>query len=397
VANKKFLDGLLIPYFVVIWTKRQTGKIWETCPTIGAIKFIQMRSIDIHIHGVGGYDTRTGSEDDILKIAEALGSHGVSEIIPAIYPSSVNEMRKNMMAVRKAMEKQKGILNPLLPTGNPLSPPFSKGGMGGFEKAGRRQLASSPPFNSPLTKGGHRGVRGERVKAPNSKLARIIGIHLEGPFLNPLKCGALDLKTFVEPSEKNLQKLLEGFEDIVKIMTVAPEIKGAAKLIKKVSDMGIIVSMGHSDATFSEAEAGFHAGAKGITHIFNAMRGFHHREPGIAGFGLINKEIYIEVIADPFHLHPKTLELVFKTKNPKKIIIVSDSVKETNSPPSPPYKGGVQRRTQKIVKAVSDAHGKLQGGSMTIVESSKKLIKMGFNERIIMNCITKNPGRYLQR
>ena len=314
-----------------------------------------MRTIDIHIHGVGGYDTRTASEDDILKVAEILGSQGVSEIIPTIYPSSVNEMRKNMMAVGKAMDKQRGISNPPFP-------PFSKGGKGGI---------TNP--------------------------SQIIGIHLEGPFLNPSKCGALDARMFIEPSEKNLQKLLEGFEDVVKVVTIAPEIKGASKLIRKISDMGIIVSMGHSDATFSEAEAGFHAGAKGITHIFNAMRSFHHREPGIAGFGLINDDIYVEVIADPFHLHPKTLKLVFKTKNPKKIIIVSDSVKETNSPSSPPCKGGVQRRTQKRVKAVTDAHGKLQGGSMTIVESSKRLIKMGFDETVIMDCITKNPRRYLQR
>jgi N-acetylglucosamine-6-phosphate deacetylase len=310
-----------------------------------------MKCIDIHIHGIGGYDTRTDSEDEILRIAEVLGSQGVSEIIPAIYPSSVDEMRKNMMAVRKAMEKQTEISN--LP-----SPPFSKEGKGKI-----------------------------------TNLSRIIGIYLEGPFLNPSKCGALDAKTFVEPSEKNLQKLLEGFEDIVKIITVAPEIKGAAKLIKKISDMGIIVSMGHSDATFSEAEAGFHAGAKGITHIFNAMRSFHHREPGIAGFGLINNDIYIEVIGDLFHLHPKALELVFKTKNPKKIIIVSDSVKETPSPIPLPSREGAKESSG----GITDTKGKLQGGAMTIVESSQRLIKMGFDETVIMDCITKNPRRYLQK
>jgi N-acetylglucosamine-6-phosphate deacetylase len=341
-----------------------------------------MRIIDIHIHGVGGYDTRTDSEDDILKIAEILGSQGISEIILTIYPSSVNEMRKNMMAVRKAMDRQKGI-------SNPPSPPFSKGGLRRFKKVGRSQSAPSP---IPPPRGGRAR---EGVKAPNLKLARIIGIHLEGPFLNPLRCGALDAKIFIEPTEKSLQKLLEGFEDMVKIITIAPELKGAARLIKKISDLGIIASMGHSDATFSEAEAGFYAGARGITHIFNAMRSFHHREPGIAGFGLINKDIYIEVIADPFHLHPKTLEFVFKTKDPKKIIIVSDSVKETNSPPSTPYKGRVQRKAQKIAKAITDTHGKLQGGSMTILESSQRLIRMGFEERIIMNCITRNPAKYL--
>jgi N-acetylglucosamine-6-phosphate deacetylase len=348
---------------------------------MGEIEVIRMRSVDIHTHGIGGYDTRTDSEDDILKIAGVLGSIGVSEIIPTIYPSSVNEMRKNVLAVRKAMEKQGSS------TCLPPHPPLSKEGPRGGRKRGVR-------ITNKIIENNHRS---DKLSTSDSQPSTILGLHLEGPFLNPLKCGALDARTFVEPSEKNLQKLLEGFEDIVKIITIAPEIKGAAKLIRKISDMGIIVSMGHSEATFSEAEAGFHAGAKGITHIFNAMRGFHYREPGIAGFGLINKDIYIEVIADPFHLHPKTLELVFKTKNPKKIIIVSDSVKETNSPPSPPYKGGVQRRVPKIVKAVTDVHGKLQGGSMTIVESSRRLIRMGFDKRVITDCITKNPRRYLQR
>ncbi len=82
-----------------------------------------MRSIDIHIHGVGGYDTRTDSEDDILKIAEILGSHGISEIILTIYPSSVNEMRKNMMAVRKAMELQQSGVSSQQLAPPPIPPP----------------------------------------------------------------------------------------------------------------------------------------------------------------------------------------------------------------------------------------------------------------------------------
>jgi N-acetylglucosamine-6-phosphate deacetylase len=296
----------------------------------------QMKIIDIHTHGIGGYDTKSGKEKDILKIAGIFGSQGVSEIIPTIYPSSIKTMRENMMAVKKAMEKQHSALSP---------------------QASRR---------------------GDRT--PNSSL--ILGVHLEGPFLNPSKCGALNARTFIEATEYNFRKLIEGFEDIVKIITVAPEIKGAIKLIKKISDMGIIVSMGHSDATFSKSEAGFNAGARGITHIFNAMRGFHHRDSGIAGFGLINKDIYIEVIADPFHLYPKTLELIFRIKSPDKIIIVSDSVKGT--------------KVKGRVKAVTDTHGKLLGGSMTIIESSRRLIQMGFDEDIIMRCITKNPRRYLQ-
>ncbi|HEC96541.1 MAG TPA: hypothetical protein ENI58_00015 [Nitrospirae bacterium] len=282
-----------------------------------------MKIIDIHTHGMGGYDTRTAAAEDILKMAEIHGRHGVSEIIPTVYPAAIEVMRENMAAIRGAMERQK--------------------------------------------------VEGE--------CAVIAGINLEGPFLNPLKCGALDAGAFLEAEEYNLERLIEGFEDIIRIMTIAPEIKGAEGLIRKISGTGIIVSMGHSDATYAEAESGFHSGARGITHIFNAMRGIHHREPGIAGFGLLNKDIYIEVIADPFHLHAKTIELVFKVKNPERIIIVSDSVKQT--------------RTSSKYQGITVGDGSLLGGCMTVIESSERLAGMGIDERAVMRCITENPERYL--
>jgi len=306
-----------------------------------------MKVTDIHTHGIDGYDTRSATEDDILKIAEIQGSHGVSEILLTIYPSTIKVMRENMQIVKKAMEYQRSS---------------ASGGISDQQ---------SPPPPNPLP-------------PPNSRPSQIIGLHLEGPFLNPTKCGALDAKTFIEPTECKFQELIEGFEDIVKIITIAPEIKGATSLIRKVSDTGIIVSMGHSDATYVEAEAGFQAGAEGITHIFNAMRGFHHREPGIAGFGLLNQDIYVEVIADPYHLHVKTLDLILKIKNPDRIIIVSDSVKEAK-----------KRKDKRVGQGITDALGRISGGCMTITESSKRLIEMGFHEGTITRCITKNPERYL--
>lgn len=291
-----------------------------------------MKVIDIHIHGINSYDTKSGKEEDILKIADILGSYGISEFIPTIYPSTIEKMRVNMMAVKRAME---------------------------------RQYSAFSIQHSAL----------------------ILGVHLEGPFLNSSKCGALNKRAFIEATEYNFRQLIEGFEDIVRIITIAPEIKGAKRLIKKISDMGIIVSMGHTEATFSEAEDGFKAGAKGVTHIFNAMCAFHHRDPGIIGFALTNKDIYIEIIADPFHLHHKTLELIFRIKDSEKIIIVSDSVKDT--------KVGVKYRIRRGVKAITDRNGRLIGGSMTVIESSKRLIQMGFDEEIVKKCITTNPERYL--
>jgi N-acetylglucosamine-6-phosphate deacetylase len=299
-----------------------------------------MRIVDIHTHGLRGYDTRTENPDDILKIAELHGALGITDIVPTIYPGPVSVMRKHMAAAKEAMERQRATL-------------------------GDQRSATMDP----------------RLKTQNLKRARIAGIHLEGPFLNPLRSGALDGTYFQKPSEKTWKNLIEGFEDIVKIVTVAPELEGAQRLVKTISNMGIVVSLGHSDATYEETEKAFQAGAKGITHLFNAMRGFHHREPGIAGFGLTNQDIYVEVIADSLHLNDQTVGLIFTVKDPEKIIIVSDSVKET--------------KTTLQYQPIQNDTGTLQGGSMSITESAKMLMGLGLDEDKVMACISANPWSYL--
>lgn len=284
--------------------------------------------IDIHTHGLRGCNTRADHQKEILEIARMHWNSGVSRIILTLYPSSIERMRTDMETVRKAILQQ-------------------------------------------------RSAQGDNIR----ETAEIIGISLEGPFLNPEQSGALDGVSFREPDEHTLEELIDGYEDIIKIITVSPELKGACELIRKIADRGILVSMGHSNATFQEAEAGFHAGGKGITHIFNAMRGFHHREPGIAGFGLLNQDIYIEIIGDLYHLDQRTLELVFRVKNQERIIIVSDSVKETGI-------DGPRAR-------VSDGSGRLLGGGTTVTESFDVLSQKGFDKHLLMDCMTRNPERYL--
>ncbi|MCG2720965.1 MAG: hypothetical protein L6290_02960 [Thermodesulfovibrionales bacterium] len=315
-----------------------------------------MKIIDIHTHGISGYDTKTADSDHILKIAGIQGSSGVSDILLALYPSSLDTMRSQMKTIKRAIEKQKT----------------------GQDERKKTKNISVPEIR-------HRGSAKQSVLHESSmrgeKSARILGVHLEGPFVNPSKCGALNAAHCIKPSLQDFRKLIDGYEDIVKIMTVAPELNGSLGLIRQMAGQGIIASMGHSDATYAEAEAGFHAGARGITHLFNAMRGFQHREPGIAGFGLINQEVYMEVIADPHHLHPGTLDLIFRTKNPERIIIVSDTVKSTK-------RAGGRR-------SVTDKRGKLLGGSMTVTESAQRLMEAGYRKSLIMRCITKNPEQYL--
>lgn len=288
-----------------------------------------MRVTDVHAHGFGKYDTRTADPDDILAIARLHGSSGVDAIVPAVYPSSVDTMRQNMAAIKTAIECQ-------------------------------RRDAS---------------LRAE------GKSAAVLGIHLEGPFLNPDMAGALYAGSFLRPTTDNYMRIADGYEDVIRVVTIAPELDGAPALIRFLSGRGIAVGMGHSNATYAEAEAGYRAGARGVTHVFNAMRGIHHREPGIACFSLMVEDIYLEVIADPFHLSDRLIEFIFRTKDPGRIIIVSDMVRT-----SPEKTGDEARR---------DGTGRLAGGSMTISQAAERLKALGIDHGRIDRAIRENPEKYL--
>lgn len=290
--------------------------------------------IDIHTHGISRYDTRTENPEDILKIAELHATSGTAAILPTIYSGAIQQMRGNMEAVRKAMEIQGS------------------------------------------------GIRDQRTK--NSSLitchsSLILGVHLEGPFLNPVRCGAQDKSYFIKPTISSLKKIIDGYENIIRVITVAPELPGALKVIEKCSSLGIKVNMGHSDATYKQALDGKKAGATGITHIFNAMRPFHHRKPGLIGFGLLNEDIYIEVIADSAHIDTVALKLIFRSKRLDRIILVSDSVK-----------GKKDKRGRIYSKP-----GVLAGSSITISQAVRNIIKIGIPESIAIESAFDNPKRYL--
>jgi N-acetylglucosamine-6-phosphate deacetylase len=137
--------------------------------------------------------------------------------------------------------------------------------------------------------------------------------------------------------------------------------------------------MGHSDASIEQAEEGKHAGATGITHLFNAMRGFHHREPGLAGFGLMDEDIYVEVIGDLVHLHPQSLKMIFEMKSPDKIILISDSVM------GPGWGSG----------PVRGAGGMLLGSGITLADGIRNLVALGVPAERVLQFASDNPMRYL--
>lgn len=275
--------------------------------------------IDMHVHGAEQYDTQTRRQDDILQVARLHGERGTDAMLPTVYAGPIEAMHQNMTAIRRALSSQR------------------------------------PPG------------------------AKILGIHLEGPFLNPAQAGALNGKSFLEPSKKDLERLVDGFEDIIRVITVAPELPGALKVIEACRHRGFLVHMGHSDASYEQAEEGKRAGATGITHIFNAMRGFHHRDPGLAGFGVMDDEIYVEVIADLVHLHPQSLKMVLDMKPPDRILLISDSVK------GPGWGKG----------AVRGPGGVLEGSGCTLMDCVKNLISLGVHQDWALQFATDNPRTYL--
>lgn len=274
--------------------------------------------VDIHVHGADKYDTRTRRQDDILQVAGIHGRRGTSALLPTVYPGDIGFMRENMATIRRAMSVQRDE-------------------------------------------------------------AAILGLHLEGPFLNPERAGSLDGKSFSDPSVETFTRLVEDFEDIIKIITIAPELPGALRLIELSREKGFLVHMGHSDASFEQAEEGKRAGATGITHLFNAMRGFHHREPGLAGFGIMDEDIYVEIIADMAHLHPQSLKMIFEMKSLDKIILVSDSVM------GPGWGGGPMR----------GAGGALLGSGIALADGIKNLVALGVPQDRALRFASVNPMTYL--
>jgi len=156
--------------------------------------------------------------------------------------------------------------------------------------------------------------------------ASILGIHSEGPFVNPERRGCMPLSAIFEPDAAVLDEILELGKGKIVEMTIAPELPGALDMILKLNREGIVASLGHSNATLTDVLRAIDYGASHVTHFFNAMSPLNHREPGLAGAALFSTDITVEVIADGFHIHPWVLGLVVQNKGVAMTCLVTDSM-----------------------------------------------------------------------
>lgn len=221
--------------------------------------------IDSHLHGGGGSDTLDGTVQSIYDIAQAHAKHGVTSIVPAIPPAQDEVLRKSMKAVKDAS------LN---------------------------------------TKGG----------------ARILGFHFESPFTSLKHSGAIDKRFLSAPSLERALQFWKNSEGAVKIVTLAPELPGILPIIDFFVKHKISVSMGHSDASYQHAIEAISHGANRVTHIFNSMKGLHHRDPGIPGVALASNKVFVELIADGYHVHPSVINLVLKAAGYQRTILMTDAI-----------------------------------------------------------------------
>ena len=221
---------------------------------------------------------------------------------------------------------------------------------------------------------------------------RIVGAHLEGPFLSPLRLGAHPVAARREPDVGLLERLLDAGP--VSEMTLAPELDGALELIDRLNERGVVVSCGHSDATAEQANRAFDRGAATVTHLFNAMRPLGHRDPGIAGAALAREDVIVQLILDGHHLAEETVRVVWRAAGGR-IALVSDAVAAAGIGDGTFRLGSVDVEVRDGVVRRGD--GVLAGSSLTVLDGVRYLHTLGASLSEAVDAATAVPARVVRR
>jgi N-acetylglucosamine-6-phosphate deacetylase len=265
VEGRLVLDDGVVPGHVVIEDGVISAVVQEPDNHQAATwPYIAPGFIDVHVHGWGGHDA-TGDSNALTGMAHALLKRGVTSFLPTALTLPQDEIPR-------------------------------------FADRVRAWMATNPT-------GG----------------AEPLGFNLEGPFLAPAREGAHDPALLRTPAELP-DRIMEAALDGLRVITIAPELPGALELIERLAAMGIAPSIGHSSATLEEARAGYAAGGRTTTHLFNAMTGVDHRAPGLAVAALTDDDAYVELIADGNHVHPDLWPIIRRTKPADRLILVSDAL-----------------------------------------------------------------------
>ncbi len=228
--------------------------------------------------------------------------------------------------------------------------------------------------------------------ARDTRGARPLGLHLEGPFLSPVRHGAHRRNLIEHADPRLLDLLLES--DAIYLVTLAPEQPGALEHISRLEERGILVSLGHTDATYEQFEAGVDAGARMATHLYNAMSPFEHRAPGAVGAALLDDRITVGLIADGVHSHPASLALAFSMKRKARIALVTDMMAAAGMPPGMYALGGQQVTVDGTSARLAD--GTLAGSLLTMDQAVRNMLQwVSINRADILRMASETPARLL--
>ncbi|MGI6567813.1 MAG: N-acetylglucosamine-6-phosphate deacetylase [Limnochordia bacterium] len=287
--------------------------------------------IDIHVHGGGGGDVMDGTGKALEVMGQAFSRYGTTGFVPATVTASHRETLRAVEAVKAAAGK----------------------GTGG---------------------------------------AQVLGIHLEGPYIDMGKRGAHHPDHVRPPSLPELEEIWELAGPLLRLVTLAPELEGAEAAIRRLRSWDVTVAIGHSNATYEEAMAAHLWGASHICHMFNGMRGLHHREPGVAGAALTCDGFSVELICDGVHVHPAAMDLVMRAKGPDKVVLITDTLRAMGLPQGRYQLGGLEVEVTK--EAARLLTGELAGSTLSMARAVKNAVDLlGVSLAEAVRMASCNPAR----
>lgn len=223
--------------------------------------------------------------------------------------------------------------------------------------------------------------------------AELVGVNLEGPFLSEAKKGAQNGAYLRAPDLELLDRLQTAARGLVKLVTVAPEEPGAVDFIRRASQSGIAVSVGHTQADYETAKKAFSAGARQVTHLFNAMPPFNHRSPGVIGAAFDHPEVRAELICDGVHIHESVVRAAFRLFGPERMLLISDTMRAAGMPDGEYTLGGQAVTVKGKLAALAD--GTIAGSATNLMDCLRTAVSFGIPLKDAVRAATFNPAKAL--
>jgi len=292
--------------------------------------------LDVHVHGAGGRDVMEADQSALSTITGRLAAFGTTSLLATTITAGIEETCHAVEEVSKYISTQ---------------------------------------------------------YQTNAARAEILGIHFEGPFLSKERRGVHPTEFLRPPSAELLQRFLQAASGNARILTIAPELPGATPCIDAARSLGMVVSIGHTDATYEQARAAMAHGAHHATHVYNAMRPFTHRDPGVIGAVLTTPDVTAELIADGVHVDEIAMKVLLQAKGARGVILISDGTSATGMPDGKYMLGGLEVTVSSGV--CRNSEGKLAGSTLTLDRALRNIVQLGIPLADAVGMLTLNPATLL--